>query len=868
MPGPNPVSFIPPELQQRMFNALIDFLSEQAQKVLGDEVSSRLKGLRSDAAFAKQFEAGLKRAGERFLKEYEARDEDLTAAIADEPNFFKNEQVQTAMLWMLKHPGTDLDEQREVLVQSFATVLPARKQRSRVDQAVMYFLKCLTEELWTLPELQPIYSLQFQRMTAEATRQQVELQKAQLHAQLELNSGIREALLQLTDAIGERKLLTVGEPGPQVLHNLPQPDHGRFVGREDEVKQIIRILRPYPHSQHSIVTIDGIGGIGKSALALEVAHRYLRNYAQIPPEERFDAIIWTSAKQNVLTAEGIVPRQQALRTLDDIYTAIAITLQREGITRVRPEEQTETVRNALTRQRTLLIVDNLETVDDKAVMEFLRELPAPTKAMVTTRHRLDVAYPVRLTGMPWDDAQLLIADECAKKNVNLTQDNKRRLYERTGGVPLALTWSIAQMGFGHGVDAVLARLGQPNNDVARFCFEGAVKRISGQSAHQLLMALSLFATDANRTALGKVADLAESDQDDGLVVLEMLSLVNKDGDRFSMLPLTKGYGQENLSQNQNLASVFRDRWAEYLLEFAVQASDERLPFEVVSREVPNILGALDWCWENQRVGQVLQSIIAIGPFLWDMGRWRDQIHYYEIGLKAARLSDDELLLAYLMRRLADVKCFQGDLIESRQLARGAASIYRHHGGEEAKKGLVSSLGRLASAERELDDFVYARRDAMEALAVAQSMGQPRRLVASVRCRIARIDIDEGQYDAAHAQLELACQINDSLPPNSADYWMTPYLSRLQGIVAFHQGRYESARAYLLESLVQARAMRHPQEVAQSARYLALVEEALGHDELARQTALEALKNFEDLNMGRQANEVRKILEQLDAKQNT
>ncbi len=80
---------------------------------------------------------------------------------------------------MLKHPGTDLEEQRELLAASFATVLPARKNRERVDRAVRSFLKCLTEKVWTLPELQPIYSQQFQRITAEAMRQQVELQKAQ-----------------------------------------------------------------------------------------------------------------------------------------------------------------------------------------------------------------------------------------------------------------------------------------------------------------------------------------------------------------------------------------------------------------------------------------------------------------------------------------------------------------------------------------------------------------------------------------------------------------------------------------------------------------------------------------------------------------
>jgi hypothetical protein len=87
---------------------------------------------------------------------------------------------------------------------------------------------------------------------------------------------------------------------PKVYHNLPQPDYGQFIGREEELAKVMRILRPYPHSQYPIVTIDGIGGIGKSALALEIAHRYLYDYGRLTPEERFDAIIWTSAKQTIL----------------------------------------------------------------------------------------------------------------------------------------------------------------------------------------------------------------------------------------------------------------------------------------------------------------------------------------------------------------------------------------------------------------------------------------------------------------------------------------------------------------------------------------------------------------------------------------
>jgi predicted ATP-dependent serine protease len=86
-------------------------------------------------------------------------------------------------------------------------------------------------------------------------------------------------------------------------------------------------LRPYPHSSNSVITIDGIGGIGKSALALEVAHRFLRDYDKLPADERFDAIVWASAKRTALRPDrGIVTRRQPCQTLEDICKSIAFAL--------------------------------------------------------------------------------------------------------------------------------------------------------------------------------------------------------------------------------------------------------------------------------------------------------------------------------------------------------------------------------------------------------------------------------------------------------------------------------------------------------------------------------------------------------------
>jgi hypothetical protein len=91
-------------------------------------------------------------------------------------------------------------------------------------------------------ELQPIYSLRFAHMTAEATRQQVELQREALRLQSEMSMSVRNALLQLTDVLAVRKLLPAGEPDAApapVANNLPQPDHGQFIGREAELEQVL-----------------------------------------------------------------------------------------------------------------------------------------------------------------------------------------------------------------------------------------------------------------------------------------------------------------------------------------------------------------------------------------------------------------------------------------------------------------------------------------------------------------------------------------------------------------------------------------------------------------------------------------------------
>lgn len=444
----DPLSWIPDSIKQQILDNTVDFIAEQAKKMLGEKFSDAIKKLKSDAAFKKAFNESLKRATERFSQEYIDKDEDLVVAIIENPDFWEAKSVRNSLLQMIKNPGKWAIHDKEILLNHFDDALPYRRNRERVDMAVTFFLQCLTEELWHLPELMPIYQLQLQKVTAEKASEMVNEIKG-------MRQDVRSALVAFINSIAKQQRLLnssshLALPNietQKVLHNLPQPDYVHFVGRQKELDHLRKLL--HPEDRIWSIVIDGIGGIGKTALALEVARRYLDKFDELPEEERFGAIIWTSAKAANLTADGIVPRQQVTSTINDIYKTIAVTLEKDNITRDNFEDQSRLIHRALTRQRTLLIVDNLETIDDERINAFIRELPNPTKCIITTRQRIDIADPIRLSAMPRDDTLSLIAQECEKKDVQLSEEQAELLYKRTGGVPLAVIWSVAQMGYGY-----------------------------------------------------------------------------------------------------------------------------------------------------------------------------------------------------------------------------------------------------------------------------------------------------------------------------------------------------------------------------------------------------------------------------------
>jgi len=683
---------------------------------------------------------------------------------------------------------------------------------------------------------------------------------------------VRAALAQLTEGLARQALAAASVPAlpvrPRPYHNLPQPDYVRFVGREREREWLRQRLSPQDRAW--VVILSGIGGVGKTALALATAHEYLQRYDELPPEERFDALIWASAKEEVLTAGGrerAAPAGLVARTLADIYTAIAQVLEREAITRAATrEEQDRLVQQALTAQRTLLILDNLDTLEGPGAEEvraFLRNLPPPTKAIVTSRERLDVADVLALRGMEEGEARQLMESEGEARGVRLDGAQQADLYRRTAGLPLPIKLSIARLAAGETWEGVRRWLGDATGDLPRYCVGGQVDlaRRRSPEAYRLLLACSLFDRDAGaaREALGAIADLPLRDRDEGLRLLLQLSLVNwePESDRFWLLPLVQEYARAEL-ERVDFRDDLMERWLAWARDVALRyGADLEIRIENVptfSQEYPNLQLAFRWCAEHERWEDVLVLADGLWFYPYLVGLLGEAREVAELGVKAAQLlmnpSGEARFMRYLGRTLWD----QGDSRQGEKLLRRAASV-AHRCQDLREFGLA--IDRFTDCLIHHKKLLAGKHIAWVVLKTGQDLND-RQIQASAALRLSMAESDEGNLEASLEWLDKGEGWARELGWSRALAWC---LYR-RGANLADAGQYAEAESYLLQAL-EAVTWDEPRFLVFAKVRMARVYQKTGRLGLARRTAEEARDLVERIGLGALRGDVEALLRELE-----
>ena len=338
------------------------------------------------------------------------------------------------------------------------------------------------------------------------------------------------------------------------MHNLPPKPYEQLIGREEWVDRVLNILRDA--DAPPIIAITGIGGIGKTALAYEVARRAVE-------DGLFKDALWESAKQYELLGGTIVARPDAAITKESLLNSIARQLGRFEMLQLHPDERRLRLQYILQHNLYLIVVDNLETVEDsQALVEELPGLLKPSRAILTSRIRLEPnehIQEVHVKGLSESAAIEFLRQEAQEKCVSPVAEAERAVLKRiaraTGGMPLAMKFFIAQVNAGLSIDEELQRLERAENEelLYRYIYFDLWSTLTIPS-QKILVAIPAFAASIPRFLLQPVARVTDKEFEPAVDDLIQKSLVEQTDHedlqkrRYSVHQLTRHFVNSDLRE--------------------------------------------------------------------------------------------------------------------------------------------------------------------------------------------------------------------------------------------------------------------------------------------------------------------------------
>jgi predicted ATPase/DNA-binding CsgD family transcriptional regulator len=623
----------------------------------------------------------------------------------------------------------------------------------------------------------------------------------------------------MDDAAGYGKNL-VSTASPVRTHNLPT-QLTSFVGRQRELAEVRRLL----HSAR-LVTLTGVGGVGKSRLALEVAASLLHEYVDGVWVVELASVANSDLMAQAVAA-GLSIREQPGRS----YRA--------------------TLCDVLRTKHLLLVLDNCEHLLDVSadLAHDLLQASPHLVLLTTSREPLNVRGEVSWSvpalavteignGHSAPEAVQLFVERATavRPEFGLTDTNANAVAEvcaRLDGLPLAIELAAARTravpvrallqmlesaagglpvltGGAHGVperqrtlraainwsyelldadeQALFRRLA-----VFRGCSLAAIEDVCVAPEHG-----PGSASIALRGLQTSAVDLATS------LVNKSLLRVDEDGEGlawYSMLETVREFAHERL-QASDEGPVVRRRHALFYMRLAedieprLYGPEQVALLNTLEREHANCRSALEWCQEQGYVEPSLRLAIGLCMF------WSVHGHVAEGSARLesllarfpARGAGDKRLL--LHARAHDAAGRMAGL--ERDFARGRSHLQESLALMEVLEdtgGIMNALDGLAFVANQQGDFETQRAYLDRELAVAQAGGGPVR-VANARYHLAILAHDQGENTRARALLEECVPVYEQ----QSEWRALAFTHMSLGWVEQDTGQFELARAHTQRAL--------------------------------------------------------------------
>jgi predicted ATPase/DNA-binding XRE family transcriptional regulator len=654
-------------------------------------------------------------------------------------------------------------------------------------------------------------------------------------------------------ASGARRTFTDGSL------DLPAPLTS-FIGRDHEKDEIARLL---PATR--LLTLTGVGGCGKTRLALEVARLVRDRYA--------DGV--RLAELASLADPALVPQ------------AVADAL---GVRETPTQPLVTTLIAALDRRHLLLLLDNCEHLLDACAQladKLLRGCPR-LQILATSRHALGLAGEVSrrvpsLATPPVEPppaaeqlneyaaVQLFVERARAfSPDFAITHRNASaiaRVCERLDGIPLALELAAALVR-GLSVEDIAARLDQR----FRLLTGGSRTALARQQtlratidwSYDLLNALerTLFtrlSVFGGRWMLEAAEEVCVGGGIQREQVLELLlhlvdkSLVVAEEERegsmlYRLLESLRQYGLEHLHASGEFEQM-RSQHASYYLTLTERAEPElNQPrqaawIERLALEQSELLTAVEWLVKQDEVHDALRLAAVLGRFWLVRGHLHEGRRRLTTLLALPGAAAPTLARAKVLEVAGALAQYQGDMPASHALLKESLKLYRHHQHLSGVAWVLFHLGWLCHDHHREK---AARRFLQEALILCRQLNDRRGIARclNVLGLAASGDGDVGIARSMHQEcLALSREVGDE--------WGTAWALTNLGIDLVLQARLgeadaHSADAVLEEGLVIWHELGERRHIAFTHMILADAAILEGNHALARSRLEQSLATFADL----------------------
>ena len=322
-----------------------------------------------------------------------------------------------------------------------------------------------------------------------------------------------------------------------IKNNLPMVDYDDtgFVGRiKDKELLTKKILGPYP-----VISVIGVGGVGKTSLVLSTLYDLLDNERKF--SEMFNSIIWVTLKTKSMTDGDFVNINKAITNFDENIKNVSKEMTDVTVSKV------DELINYMTVNKTLLVIDNLETLDDerKDFNRIFDELPSGSKILITSRIGIgnyEQAY--RLESLSEKDALAYfrkVSNIYKVQPLIKQKDNQIKQYMKLLDYnPLAIKWFVINVGKGETPDNII---NNGINDLSDFCLSNIYEKLSDNSKYLL----RIIMIKHNRCSFAELMYLCELSYDDCMKSIHELMksnfLVHNEDFSYSVIDFAVSYIQ-------------------------------------------------------------------------------------------------------------------------------------------------------------------------------------------------------------------------------------------------------------------------------------------------------------------------------------